>query len=820
MRLFYVLVLLGALFGSVLLGQVAYTATIAAAMTPTDDPIKRLGWVEDANLFCGGAYLEPPFMYETHPLDRSLRPIDLASDEGTYHEHSASVLHGHVVLTDYAQQLRGDLAYLYRDPRTGKISKIHVIGHVVWREPNSLVLADVVYYYPQTKRKVLYDVIYRTVLMDHRVLGPVVTEQAQLDHPHFLSELNAWGTAKRFMTLSEKRFDLLDASFSTCPSRDPLWQLRAKELLLNKQTGRGVAKMATLAIKGVPVLVVPYISFALDKRRQTGFLQPTIGHVDRWGWYVATPFYWNMAPNYDLKLTPVFLFRQRNIMWRALGRYLTEYTKGEVKPAVLIDDRVFAAVKRQAQQQYGTSTDPTVQARLRDLLAASTTRTALSWHHTANWSDHWSGEINYHHVSDDNYVQDFGSVDKNDDNQLLQEGRISYQAHYWNVLGRLQAYQTLHPLEAMTFLNQYRRLPQMVVNVDYPMQLGIHYTLSSEGTQFTILNNPGEFTQPVVGWRLHAQPGISWPIALPYFSLIPRVQLAWSRYYLRHTDTARLERSVPIVDVASSIRFVRPLQWFGHAFQETLEPQLYYVYIPFRSQTQFPIFDTSVNMLSYDQLFTPNRFSSVDRIGDTHQLALGVNARLVDDFSGLEKARFAIGQIVYFANRRVTLCNDHTCQDNPDNPENKRRFSPLTATATYYVDPRWNASANVIWDALVKKVSNVAVNVQYQPTPQAVLNIGYSYIHNGEALVTQPGNRNNDLYLTDISFAWPITQHISAVGRMSHDWHLHHFQNLLYGIQYDNCCLSVRLVAGQTFTNLTPQNTYQYRSGNLSTACA
>jgi len=55
------------------------------------------------------------------------------------------------------------------------------------------------------------------------------------------------------------------------------------------------------------VLYSPYMSFPIDNRRLTGFLAPTFGHTQRSGFSLTTPFYWNIAPNYDATVRPRYL---------------------------------------------------------------------------------------------------------------------------------------------------------------------------------------------------------------------------------------------------------------------------------------------------------------------------------------------------------------------------------------------------------------------------------------------------------------------------------------------------------------------------------
>jgi LPS-assembly protein len=250
-------------------------------------------------------------------------------------------------------------------------------------------------------------------------------------------------------------------------------------------------------------------------------------------------------------------------------------------------------------------------------------------------------------------------------------------------------------------------------------------------------------------------------------------------------------------------------------FEQTLEPQAYYTYIPYRNQASIPVFDTTVNTLTYDQLFNYNRFSGIDRIGDANQIGLGVSSRFIDQESGLEKARVGVGDIIYFANRMVTLCNSsEDCSDNPDNHANYQRLSPISGMASYSVNPLWSVGANAIWNPVSKQTDNNSMNLHYQSDERHIVNLGYSFARNGDIYSGISTNTSeNNLKLTDLSMVWPLTMSVSALGRWSEDWHINRLQNLLGGLQYDTCCWAMRLVGGREFVRLNPNSsTPQYNN--------
>jgi LPS-assembly protein len=779
-----------------------------------DTTANQLGWIVSPERICGGYYesdpVVAPFVVEN---DNS---IAITSNGGLLSQRATSTLEGKVTITRSGQQITANKAYLYRDPATGKLSAMDMIGNVHLREANSLVLAKKGRYNFDTQSKSLLDILYRTSIDSSKI-----ARQRPLGRP---TNLTAFGSAEEFSQTLPRVYELMRASYSTCPPvGTPAWRVKAKHIVLNKNTGRGYATHASVEVKSIPVFYFPYLSFSIDKQRKSGFLWPMLGGSNKWGPYFLAPYYWNMAPNYDMTLTPGILSK-RGVQLSDKFRYLSRSSEGSIFFSVLPNDRAFEDFQRGSAinalytnpVDTATQTANVTSAELNRLLSASDTRKSFYWHDNSRYSEHWSSHVDFNYAGDDYYLRDFGrTLNEITANQLLQEADLYYKAQNWNFTGRIQTYQTLHPINESPVLNQYRRFPQFILNGDYPDQPGgLEYFVNSEATNFTILNTPGAPANLPVGNRLHLQPGVSLPVYWSSFYINPRIQLALTSYNLHQTTETNTptnkNRALPIGDIAAGFSLERSASFFGHAFQQTLEPQVYYTYIPYRSQGSIPVFDTTVNTLTYDQLFNYNRFTGIDRIGDANQIGWGITTRLMDQNTGLEKVRLGVGNIIYFANRRVTLCNDTSCSDNPFNPSNDYSMSPLSGVLNYHINTSWSFNTNVIWDPISKQLSNSTVAFQYQPDELRLFNVGYSYARNGDVLSGVATNNSLDnLKVTDVSAAWPIVRDVSAVGRWSQNWNRDHLQNLLYGLQYDTCCWAVRLVGGKAFTGFDPDHNYK-----------
>ncbi len=104
------------------------------------------------------------------------------------------------------------------------------------------------------------------------------------------------------------------------PERPPLWQVKAARIIHNNTERTIYYENARLEFAGVPIAYVPYFSTPDPTvKRKTGFLSPRYIANTALGYGVSTPFFWNLAPNYDLTVTPTFLSRQGflgQVEWR------------------------------------------------------------------------------------------------------------------------------------------------------------------------------------------------------------------------------------------------------------------------------------------------------------------------------------------------------------------------------------------------------------------------------------------------------------------------------------------------------------------------
>jgi LPS-assembly protein len=122
--------------------------------------------------------------------------------------------------------------------------------------------------------------------------------------------VEANGRAERVDFEGENQFTFFANTFSTCkPDRED-WYMRASETHLDYDRNEGTASHASMWFGGVPFFYTPIASFSLNGQRRSGVLHPHFSTSTRSGIDFTVPYYWNIAPNYDMTLFPRYMSKR------------------------------------------------------------------------------------------------------------------------------------------------------------------------------------------------------------------------------------------------------------------------------------------------------------------------------------------------------------------------------------------------------------------------------------------------------------------------------------------------------------------------------
>ena len=765
--------------------------------TRTIEVAKALGWIEQPKQsVCGGYYLN---LYEQYHIPSELMAddvVDIKSDQGHFAPAGYSWLKGHVQIRQGQRYLNSQMAKLWRTKKTGDITHIHLTGPIILAEPTLLVIAKQASLHWNQGTGTMEKVLYRLSR----------TKTKQLVNP-----ITAWGTALVLKRPKPMIYRLDYATYTTCPPMHNSWQIAARKLQMNRDTGRGHASHIVLRTHGFPIFYFPYFNFPIDKRRMSGFLYPTFSHSNQSGYSITFPYYLNLAPNYDLTFMPALLSK-RGTQLNLETRYLTTHHKGTIHAHTLPSDRTFANFKNHATVDFMGAVG------LNRLTNASSTRKLFSFEHRSEFNAHWSGQADYNYVSDDYYLQDFGgSPNATTANQLLRQAKINYTSQYLHIVGLAQSYETLHPINQTPIDNVYSREPLLRAEGQLPSQpLGIITNLLTEWTNFHHSSDLGVFTDlPFpTGDRLHAMIDLQRPWYSFTGFINPRIRWLRTQYKLNsNLINARqlITRSLPIISLDSGLFLQRTFNSDHQTFHQTLEPRLFYLYSPNRNQSHIPVFDTASQPFTFDHMFSFNRFSGVDRIADANQFAVAITTRLFEETTGFERLWASIGTTYYLRNRQVTLCQTTGCSDTRlelGANSSDDSLSPLVAALNYAFDGTWQAHTEIAWSPSGRITNNGNFNLQYHPDNHHIMNLGYTYIRNGDILIFNThknpklGSARNNLNQGSIDGVWPIAKQWHGMVHWTYNISHRHSQLYLYGLQYESCCWAFRFMASHNFKGL------------------
>ncbi len=610
------------------------------------------------------------------------------------------------------------------------------------------------------------------VLEGDRLRLNLETERGSIERPKYEVQVRGTrgrGEAEQIMLEGEGKYRVRSGSYTSCEVGNNDWFVRANEFEIDKGRELGVARGASIEFLGRTIFYTPYLSFSLDDKRKSGFLTPTVGTSGNSGATVSVPYYWNIAPNYDATITPRVMSK-RGLQLNNEFRYLDHRYSGNARFEILPNDRV----------------------------KNDDTRYALALLHNHAWANGWVGNLNIQKVSDDTYFTDLGTqIAVTSQTLLPREGSLGRSGSWWNdgiwtFSALVQRWQTLQTDPLVPVTPPYNRVPQLSLSAT---KQNIGYTDLDVYGSYVDFNHP----TLVNGRRAVAYPSLSLPLQTSFAYVTPKIGVHTTYYDLDQNTTALRDqsRTLPIFSTETGVFFERQTSWFGQRLAQTLEPKLYYVYIPTRQQNQIPNFDSALQDVSFATLYSENQFSGNDRINDANQLTFGVTSRFLHEESGLERLRIGVAQRYYFKPQEVTL---------PGVAPRSSSNSDLLAVVSGTVAPHWSVDAGWQYTTDLSQTQRFNLATRYQPEPGKVLNLSYRYIHG--ALLT-PGQvplanqqQNNTLRQVDVSTQWPITGRWTGIARWNYSLIDSKTIEALVGFEYDGGCWAFRAV-GHRFVTAT-----------------
>ncbi|MBL4899894.1 MAG: LPS assembly protein LptD [Colwellia sp.] len=564
------------------------------------------------------------------------------------------------------------------------------------------------------------------------------------------------GSAGELQINSTDGLSLLDSTYTTCVGDEPDWQIKASEIEISADGSVGQAYHAQVRLFDVPILYLPYFSFPVSKQRKSGFLYPKISSSSNSGLEIETPYYWNIAPSMDATITPHYMSK-RGMQLKTEFRYLTDLQSGEINIEYLNKDDALTS-------NYGA-------------------RYLARLQHIGTFSNNFRAYIDYTTISDDNYLVDIGSTEySSNDAYLYQVGELSYFGENWQTTIKIQDFEVLGNHEP-----SYKTLPHIDILAQQPFTLFSEQTLQgqfelySELTRFT-----AETNQQVSANRYHVEAGLSFPVSTPAWFLHSEFKLMHTYYQQNDIQDSgdlskNVNRTLPKVRFHGGINVDRTLSFLGNNYTQTIEPQIQYLYIPEKDQTDIGLYDTTKLQDDYNGLFRDRSYSGLDRIAGANQYTWGITSRVLDP-SNLEIFRLSVGRIQYLSDNNTfdELINNTSNDDDSLTSQQ----SSMAANLFYRLNQKWQISSDIQYNTRESFTNKSQVALNYQIDKYNSVQLNHRYTRNVSG---------SSIEQASILTSFAINKDWAFVGRHTKDLKQSRSLESYAGLQYESCCWAIRI---------------------------
>jgi LPS-assembly protein len=698
------------------------------------------------------------------------------------------------------------LTFTSSDSIDGVVERdMHLKGRAQIRRNGAVLKADEITYNPDTD---IADLLGNAELSKGNVTfkGPkgqfkVDAREGAMEAPTYdLRDSRGSGKAKKLTVESPDVFVFDKATYTTCTPENMDWYFTASTLEIDNEQKEMAGTHGVMRFFDVPIAYVPYFTAPTGGQRRTGLLAPVAGYNSNNGLDITQPYYVNIAPNRDLLLLPRYM-NHRGTMLGTQYRFLDRKDSGTVMGEFLPYDK-----------QTGTD------------------RWKYDWQQRQIFSDGvgpggaplpgaWSGYVNVARVSDNLYPTQFSqSIAGAVTNQFRQEvgttKGLTGSLSNWNVSARALTFQTLQPDPTVTVQAPYNVLPNITAAYNnrltptasdasgkyVALPTGPATSFSTDFTRFAYniqghlaATAPGVYSQAD---RTVVKGAMSLPQVTPGYYITPKVSFQSNNYNATpFNNVGALPAqgfTIPTFSLDSGLAFERDAAelkgFFGRDMLLTMEPRAFYVYTPYQSQAQTPIFDTADAGFGVSQIFAENTFIGNDRIADRNAATIGMTSRMIEANTGAERANVTLAQQQQFTGQKVGLNG---------NVVNPTTYSDTLGSGSVRLLGNFSADMFGQYNTQLNRFVQTTVGGSWRPTPGRSLNFGWrnvwsppiqASIQNNQAYV--PSATTTDQY--NVSGQWPLTREVSVLGRWGYDALTTRTLNTLVGLEWTRDCWTFR----------------------------
>ncbi len=546
------------------------------------------------------------------------------------------------------------------------------------------------------------------------------------------------------------------------PTKPPLWDLKAKEVIHNEVDHIIQYKDAWLEMGGVPVAYTPYMQHADPTvKRESGLLPPSVLNNNIIGSGLKIPYFQVIDPSQDVTLSP--MLTSKNDAWLGVvDRYRSE--DGEAKTVFSVADL----------SSEGYAGNPTI-----------------GWHVDAHGefdlNEDWRAGYQIQRVSDLAYLPTFGYITPLPyltTRPYLED--FGYR-NYASIEG--YTFQNLVPMMLPAGAAALRQAPVVfpLVNYNYvgdPGAYGGFWTFDTHGAAVTRgLGTDSRQINTVTAWNL---PYTASDGEVYHLTASMRAD-GYNTNDLTPQDSKMVNATRLLPDLAVDWRY--PFTKLGEHSSQTITPIVMVSASPYGGNSyRIPNEDSLDFELNDLNIFSPQPSTGYDRVVSGPRVAYGGEYTIVN--RGAQSADFLLGQS-YQLHPQYALPQGTGLDHNLSDIVGRAAVSPSTNVVFDY-------SFRVSESDLMLRRSEITAS--FGPRP---LNLQTNYVFYDKLSPTSPFNAREQLSTT-------------LTAQFSHYWSSQFYttQNLGAGavplqtgfrVIYDDECFTVTADAGDRYTMLPIQ---------------
>jgi LPS-assembly protein len=241
--------------------------------------------------------------------------------------------------------------------------------------------------------------------------------------------------------------------------------------------------------------------------------------------------------------------------------------------------------------------------------------------------------------------------------------------------------------------------------------------------------------------------------------------------------------------VDSGVTFERDTNFGGTDYIQTLEPRVYYLYVPYRDQSQFPNFDSGYYDFNFAQIFAENvhrRRPHLQRQPGHH------GAADPPDRPGERRREDPRGhRPALLHGRSARLLNQNSPVRTGKQADLLAAFSATFAPKTT-LDTAWQYNPRDNW------TERFNFGVRFQPAYAKALGSA-----GATAATTPPWGSPDGFRDLDITGQWPLWGNWYGVGRYNRNLRDHRLTQGIAGLEYNGGCWVFRGVVQHLTTSAT-----------------